>query len=69
MSRAAINSLNNKVAKWIAMDCRPIYIVEDEGLLEVLQSATKDPNYKLPCRKTTLAKITKMYDNEKKSQL
>ncbi|XP_055011914.1 Fanconi anemia group A protein homolog [Boleophthalmus pectinirostris] len=51
------------------MNCRPINIVEDEGLSEVLQTASNDPSYKPPCRTTVTTKISKMYDSEKKNKL
>ncbi|XP_014266911.2 E3 SUMO-protein ligase ZBED1-like [Maylandia zebra] len=51
------------------MNCRPINIVEDEGLTEVLQIASNDPSYKPPCRTTVTTKISKMYDGEKKNKL
>ena len=59
----------NVLAKWIAMNCRPINIVEDEGLTEVLQTASNDPIYKPPCRTTVMTEISKMYDSEKKNKL
>ncbi|XP_039455640.1 E3 SUMO-protein ligase ZBED1-like [Oreochromis aureus] len=52
MSKSATDRLTNVIAKWIAMNCRPINIVEDEGLTEVLQIASNDPSYKPPCRTT-----------------
>ncbi len=51
------------------MNCRPINIVEDEGLTEVLQTVSNDPSYKPPCRTTVATKISKMYDGEKKNKL
>lgn len=68
MSKSATNRLTNVLAKWIAINCRLINIVEDEGLTEVLQNASSDPSYKPPCR-TTVTKISKMYDGEKKNKL
>ncbi|KAJ8365164.1 hypothetical protein SKAU_G00139950 [Synaphobranchus kaupii] len=69
MSKSATDRLTNILAKWIAMNCRPINIVEDEGLTEVLQTASNDPSYKPPCRTTVTNKISKMYDGEKKNKL
>ncbi|XP_072246410.1 E3 SUMO-protein ligase ZBED1-like [Leuresthes tenuis] len=69
MSKSATDRLTNVLAKWIAMNCRPINIVEDEGLTEVLQTASNDPSYKPPCRTTVTTKISKMYDGEKKNKL
>ena len=39
MSKATTEKLTNAIAKWIAADCRPISIVEDEGLQEAFQIA------------------------------
>ena len=61
--------MNNVLAKWTAMNCRPINIVEDEGLTEVLQTVSNDPSYKPPCRTTATTKISKMYDGENKKNL
>lgn len=69
MSKSATERLTNILAKWIAMNCRPINIVEDEGLTEVLQTASNDPLYKPPCRATVTTKISKMYEGEKKRNL
>ena len=68
MSKSATNRLTNVLAKWIVMNCRPINIVEDKGLTEVLQTVSNDPSYKPPCR-TTVTKISKMYNGKKKNKL
>ncbi|KAJ8375518.1 hypothetical protein SKAU_G00060980 [Synaphobranchus kaupii] len=47
------------------MDCRPINIVEDQGLQEIIQIASGDPFYKAPSRGTVVARINELYDNEK----
>ena len=59
----------NVLVKWIAMNCRPLNIVEDEGLTEVLQTASNDLIYKSPCRTTVTTKISKIYNGEKKNKL
>ncbi|CAJ1069763.1 zinc finger BED domain-containing protein 1-like [Xyrichtys novacula] len=69
MTKSATDKLMNVLAKWVATNCRPINIVEDEGLTDVLQTASKDPSYKPPCRATLTAKISKMYSAEKKEKL
>ncbi|XP_047243631.1 E3 SUMO-protein ligase ZBED1-like [Girardinichthys multiradiatus] len=69
MSKFATDRLTNVLAKWIALNCRPINIVEDKGLTEVLQTASNDPSYKPPSRSTLTTKIGKMYDGEKKNKL
>ncbi|XP_024131523.1 zinc finger BED domain-containing protein 1 [Oryzias melastigma] len=60
------DKLTNALAKWIVTNHRPIDIVEDEGLAEVLQTASNDPSYKPPCRTTVTEKISEMYEVEKK---
>ncbi|KAK7890933.1 hypothetical protein WMY93_022896 [Mugilogobius chulae] len=62
---AATNKLFWAIAKWVATDCRPIAIVEDHGLREILRIASRDPSYELPCRTTTASKIHSLYEEEK----
>ncbi|KAK0153914.1 Zinc finger BED domain-containing protein 1 [Merluccius polli] len=69
MSLPATHRLTDVLAKWIAMDCRPMNIVEDEGLTEVLQSASNDPSYRSPCGATVTNAIIDMYDVERKNKL
>ena len=56
--------LTNLLAQWIATSCRPISVVEDDGLDLVLQAATGDPSHKLPARRTAekAAKDEKMVE-------
>ena len=68
MSKSAIDRLTNVLAKWKAIDCRPINIVEDKGFTEMVQTASNEPSYKPPCRTTVTTKISKMYDAEKEKQ-
>ncbi len=46
VSKATTTRLKNAMAKWVAMDCRPVSIVEDQGLQEIIQIASGDPFYK-----------------------
>lgn len=69
MSKSTSETLTNSLARWIALDCRPLSVVEDKGLEVVLQVATCDPTFKMPCRKTMSNKILQLYDAEKKSKL
>lgn len=50
MSKSATVRLTNVLAKRIAINSRPINIVEDEGLTELLQTASNDPSYKPLCK-------------------
>ena len=65
MSKATTEKLTNAIAKWIAADCRPISIVEDEGLQEAFQIAASDPSLKLPSRATVMKRIHQLYDDER----
>lgn len=69
MTKSATDRPMNVLSKWIAMNCRPINIVEDEGLTEALQTASNDPSYKPLCSTTVTTKISKMCDGEKKNKL
>ncbi|XP_070761682.1 E3 SUMO-protein ligase ZBED1-like [Enoplosus armatus] len=69
MSKTTSDRLTSSLAKWIALDCRPLLVVEDKGLENVLQIATCDPTFQLPCRKTISGKIQQLYDTEKQAKL
>ncbi|RVE67765.1 hypothetical protein OJAV_G00085120 [Oryzias javanicus] len=60
------DKLTHALARWIATNCRPLDIVEDEGLAEVLRTASREPAFKPPCRTTVTERITEMYEEEKK---
>ena len=68
LSKSISENLTQKIAKWIAKDCRPINIVEDKGLAEVLQVASRDAFYKPPSRGTVMTKIHDLYKTEKKKK-
>ena len=65
VSAALSARLTKLLAQWIAINCRPIYVVEDDGLELVLQAATGDPTYKLPARQTIMRRIHDQYATEK----
>uniref|UniRef100_A0A3Q3X9E9 HAT C-terminal dimerisation domain-containing protein n=1 Tax=Mola mola TaxID=94237 RepID=A0A3Q3X9E9_MOLML len=69
MSKSTTDKLTNSLAKWIAVDCRPLSVVDDQGLEAVLQIASSDPTYELPCRKTISNKIHQLYDTEKQAKV
>lgn len=69
MSKSTIEKLTNTLAKWIAVDCWPLSVVEDQGLEAVLQIASSDPTYELPYRKTISNKIPRLYDTEKQAKV
>ena len=65
VSAALSAKLTSLLAQWIAIDCRPISVVEDDGLQLLLQAATGDPNYKLPARRTIVRRIHDKHATEK----
>lgn len=65
MDNSTTNKLSTAIAKWVATAWRPIDIVEDEGLLEIIRIASNDCTYELPSRATTVAKIHNLYEDEK----
>ena len=54
--------LTNAIAKWIATDCRPISVVEDVGLRNILRIATNDGRYEIPSRRTITRRIHVLYE-------
>lgn len=56
------------IAKWVASACRPINIVEDPGLRDVLRIATNDAAYELPSRRTIRRRIQELYENEREAK-
>lgn len=65
MSKATTEKLTNSIAKWVAADCRPISVVEDEGLKEAFQIASSDSNFQLPSRTTVMKRIHQLYSDER----
>lgn len=65
VSTALSAKLTNLLAQWIAINCRPISVVEDDGLELLLQAATGDPSYKLPARRTIMRRIHDQHTAEK----
>ncbi|XP_014455781.1 E3 SUMO-protein ligase ZBED1 [Alligator mississippiensis] len=63
------NNLTNAIAKWIAMDCRPLNIVNDRGLIEVIQIASSNQSYTLPSQGTIASRIRDLYHSEKTTKL
>lgn len=65
MDISTSNRLTTAIAKWVATACRPVNIVEDEGLLEIVCIASNDYKYDLPSRATVTSKIDNFYEEEK----
>lgn len=53
------------LANWIASSGRPISIVEDVGLQQVIRIAIQNDEYKLPCRRTIDKLLFDMYVGKK----
>nr|XP_055048150.1 E3 SUMO-protein ligase ZBED1-like [Misgurnus anguillicaudatus] len=68
LSKSSSETLTNAISKWIAMDCRPVNIVEDKGLMDAFRIASSDTSYTLPARRTVLTRINQLYDTEKLSK-
>lgn len=62
LSKSVCDQLTSSLAKWIAMSCRPVSVIEDRGLAEVLQIASSDITYKPPSRNTIMLKIQQLYN-------
>lgn len=65
MDQPASNKLTVAIAKWIATACRPINIVEDEGLYNIIRITSKDLSYKLPSRSAIINRIHKLYETKR----
>ncbi|XP_060792633.1 E3 SUMO-protein ligase ZBED1-like [Neoarius graeffei] len=68
MDAATKNKLTVAIAKWVATACRPVSIVDDEGLTEIIRIASNDWTYETPSRATITSRIETFYETEK-SQL
>ncbi|XP_013889025.1 zinc finger BED domain-containing protein 1 [Austrofundulus limnaeus] len=61
--------ITNAISKWIATNCRPISIVEDVGLCDVLRTATNDSTYEPPSRQTIKRKVHELYEKERATKV
>ncbi|RXN07812.1 zinc finger BED domain-containing 1-like protein [Labeo rohita] len=68
ITKSTSEKITNGLAHWIALDCRPLGVVKDKGLQNVLQIASSDITYELPCRKTVTKRVQQLYDNEKEDK-
>src|SRR4029434_5267288 len=65
ITRPVNEKANHAVAVLVAGDCRPINIVEDGGLTEVIRIASGDNSYDLPSRGTIVSRIHSLADGER----
>ena len=64
LGNAKCSSVTDAIARWIAMNCRPINICTDDGLQEVIRIASSDPTYTLPSRPVIDKKIDELFNAE-----
>ena len=69
VNKTTTTKLTNAIAKWVAIDCRPINIVEDKGLRDIIQIASGDSSYKTPSRGTIVTRIHELYGSEKATKV
>jgi len=69
LNKATTAKLTNAIAKWIAMDWRPINIVEDKGLQYIIHFAPGGPSYKPPSRGTIVGRIHELHGSEKAKKM
>ncbi|XP_075779778.1 E3 SUMO-protein ligase ZBED1-like [Pelodiscus sinensis] len=69
MDLTKYNSLTNAIVKWIAMDCRPLNIVNDRGLRDIIQIVSSNQSYSLPSEGTIASQMHDQYNDEKTSKL
>jgi zinc finger BED domain-containing protein 1 (E3 SUMO-protein ligase ZBED1) len=65
MDRSKYDAVTNAIAHWIALNGRPVNIVADEGLQDVLRIASGNQSYTLPSRPVIDSRMTDLYDSEK----
>ncbi|KAL7869510.1 hypothetical protein AOLI_G00134980 [Acnodon oligacanthus] len=65
MDQPTSNKSTVAIAKWIATACRPVNIVEDEGLCDIIRIASKDTSYELPSRSVIVNRIHELYETER----
>lgn len=68
ISKSMSEKLTNSQAHWIAVDNLPPPQVVDIGLEKVLQIASSENLYELPCRKTRSSRIQQLYDTKKEEK-
>lgn len=64
MDKSTSSKLTQAIAKWIATVCRPVHIVEDKGLRDIIQITSNDSTYELPSRATIVTRTHELYESE-----
>ncbi|XP_077065477.1 E3 SUMO-protein ligase ZBED1-like [Siphateles boraxobius] len=65
MDTTTRNKLTAAIAKWVATACRPVNVVEDGGLADIIRIASNDWTYELPSRATITSHLQKLHETEK----
>lgn len=65
MAKTTSDKVTDELAKWIAKNCRPVNMVEDDGLRDIIRIASGDMFYSLPSRGTVVSRIHILYDSER----
>ena len=65
MSKDKYEKITKFLACWIARDGRPINIVSDEGLQDVIRVASDDNSYTLPAHRTINSRIAELFQQTK----
>ena len=69
MSAIVQRDIKISLANWITSSGRPISIIEDDGLQQVLRTALQNAVYKMPCRRAIdkMLTDTRMYNTKMES--
>nr|XP_033938920.1 zinc finger BED domain-containing protein 1-like [Pseudochaenichthys georgianus] len=65
ITKPVSEKLTNSLVTWIVKNCRPVSIVEDDGLREIIRVASGDTSYNLPSRGTIMSRIHTLYEDER----
>ncbi|XP_003442878.1 zinc finger BED domain-containing protein 1 [Oreochromis niloticus] len=65
ITKQVSEKLTNSLVVWIAKNCRPVCIVEDDGLREVIRAASGDVCYNLPSRETIVSRLHTLFEDQR----
>lgn len=63
-STAEESNIAKALCLWIGQDMRPLSIIEDKGLVQLLRVATGNPEFKLPGRTSLFEKLKDLYQQK-----
>ncbi len=69
LDESTSKKLTTAIARWVATDCRPVNIVEDSGLRDVIRLASSDPAYMLPLQGTIVTHIEELYETDTEAKM